>query len=407
MDRYDFLYREFVEGAGIREDHFLRLVQSDPTTIEGEKPKAGRYSQWLLVHMGRESKRLRLRLNLLFEALFKYDRLKPLLPSEFRDINRLTEESLLNVVRVHWQEKYLYSKTQWKQRVRRNQVRYLYEDERWDVVVPLTQEASYALAGPPLTRWCTAVKQDSYYENYKVEGNLYMIRDKTQVVTTGKAAGEPRPLYQVHLRRGEFFDHENEDFDFGKFLGENEELKKFFLPIFLHHFKRIKLTDTAFINIIMNVYKDERIKKILMEKCKDFIRNEKRRLYISDWGGFYFMVQAFGHQRFLDIILRCAQPTLVELKIDFHNYHDEGLEISPQITRLKKLEKLSLNGFVKNISKRISQLENLYVLSLCRNKVKSIPESIRKSKTLEVVHLINTPVDIKKEKFSNHIFLIQ
>ena len=53
----------------------------------------------------------------------------------------------------------------------------IYEDNKWVVVIPLSHEASCYYGAE--TKWCTATKdQDSYYNQYKKNGELYYVINK-------------------------------------------------------------------------------------------------------------------------------------------------------------------------------------------------------------------------------------
>jgi hypothetical protein len=54
----------------------------------------------------------------------------------------------------------------------------IYEDERWMVIRPDTQDAScYYGAG---TKWCTAMKNQNHFDNYTSKGRLYYLIDKSR-----------------------------------------------------------------------------------------------------------------------------------------------------------------------------------------------------------------------------------
>ena len=73
-------------------------------------------------------------------------------------------------------EKATTSKAEQKAQRKREEVDYLYDGDRWEVVVPKTKAVSCDMAGAPLTRWCTASDNWNYYERYSGQGPLYMIR---------------------------------------------------------------------------------------------------------------------------------------------------------------------------------------------------------------------------------------
>ena len=73
----------------------------------------------------------------------------------------------------------------------REDAKKIYETNRYVVVVPETQEAScYYGSG---TKWCTAQSDRDYFKNYKENGELYYIIDKTKPTSD--------PLYKIALNK--------------------------------------------------------------------------------------------------------------------------------------------------------------------------------------------------------------
>jgi len=101
------------------------------------------------------------------DALIWFERnLNGKIPTEFRDINKFkTIGEFLRKV----QELATPSRSEIK-----NDVRVVFEDESWKIVVPLSFESS-KLYGTG-TKWCTT--QKTYYDNYMRDGLLYYIIDK-------------------------------------------------------------------------------------------------------------------------------------------------------------------------------------------------------------------------------------
>ena len=73
----------------------------------------------------------------------------------------------------------------------REDAKKIYETNRYVVVVPETQEAScYYGSG---TKWCTAQSDRDYFKNYKENGELYYIIDKTKPTSD--------PFYKIALNK--------------------------------------------------------------------------------------------------------------------------------------------------------------------------------------------------------------
>ena len=43
----------------------------------------------------------------------------------------------------------------------------------------------------------------------QTQGPLFIIRDKSNVVESGKGAGEPKPMYQFHFESNNFMDEDD------------------------------------------------------------------------------------------------------------------------------------------------------------------------------------------------------
>jgi hypothetical protein len=289
-------------------------------------------------------------------------------------------------VETKWNDKYLYTKAEWKKRVKRDFVKYVYEDEFFDIVVPLHEDAAYELSGPPITQWCTSTKIDSYFNKYaSKEYPLYMIRDKRQIVTLGKGSGEPRPLYQVHFDGCLWCDWEDSHFDFASFLKQNEKMKMFFKPMFMKKLKTAVFSTKYFFATITELYEDKAIELRLFRLLKRHI--SKSEVSIVDTQSMRVIFKKFGYHRVLDYIFSKLDENIRQLRIEMRHYNDVGYCLPERIGKYKNLEILDLEGFVKKIPASIGELKKLSVLSLRRNKVKTIPEEIKNIKSLVIMDL--------------------
>ena len=108
----------------------------------------------------------------------------------------------------------------------KDQVKVVFENDRWLIVIPLTYEASCYWGNG--TEWCTATRErDTYYKQYSSQGPLY--------ININKQTGEK---YQFHFESNSFMDQYDEEirkpiFDdlgpdieqvYRKILGQNQFL---------------------------------------------------------------------------------------------------------------------------------------------------------------------------------------
>jgi hypothetical protein len=412
MDRYEYLKKTYVDTNKFRLDEFEDALRIDPTSVVNDNIKhVGKYAQWilnLLVKHGHGSSDIENQK--LTEALSKYDRIKFKLKAEYKDINHFKQvRTFYNIVDLFWEDKYLFTKAEWKKTVKRKYVKCIYEDDEFDVVVPLHEDASYELAGPPITQWCTAVKNDSAFHRYHADGPLMMVRDKSQMITFGKAKGEPRPICQIHLSSSLFCDREDNEFDLVKWLNKNEKLKQFFRPYFMESLrttKRLYAISHVFFATLIELYPSKAV-ELKIFKLLRLMLADAVHLNIEEHGVIGTMCKAYGHARILDFVFKHLNEKIYEFSVRFRNYTGEGLEIPKSIGRFTQLRKLTLIGFVKKMPEAIGQLENLSVLSLGKNKVKTIPNDIKQCKNLEIIVLSNSDIkpdtiNVNKKVFIKH-----
>ena len=97
----------------------------------------------------------------------------------------------------------------------------LFEDENWLVIHPKTEEAAcYYGKG---TRWCTAAREDNYFDRYNQDGNLYIIISKKN----------PEEKYQFHFESASFMNAEDKDINDAekKRILSDDGLQKFLLKL--------------------------------------------------------------------------------------------------------------------------------------------------------------------------------
>jgi hypothetical protein len=411
MNRYEYLVNHYVKANLVQQSDFDKILMSDPTAAVDANANIGRvgkYTQWMLnlfVH-----KRLEISgsdLQEIEEYIFKYDRIKHLLKPEHKDINKLKNRLVLkSLVESKWEEKYLFSKAEWKRTVKRKHVQYVYEDESFDIVIPTSEYASYELAGPPISKWCTATKFDSYFHRYAKDGPIYMIRDKNQIISHGKCAGEPKPLYQVHFESGLFCDREDNHFDLVNFLNKNAKVKKFFKPRFVQAMKRATFSSRVMVTAAVELYNEDGffIKRFI-KIFKEYLQKESGSVSIGDYNLTALLCKEIGYHRVLDYVFQHLAENIDALHIRFRNYKGDGYNLPWSLGRFKMLKTLELDGFVKKIPESIGDLENLSLLLIGKNKVKTIPETIIKCKRLEIIDLKKSDIDITTLKIKKNVYV--
>ena len=181
--------------SDIPEDDFGRIVAADPTS--GNGARVGAYSKWLLSlyrHMSEMERRRFVDEDLTkaTEYLTVFDKYKSQLPQNVRNISKYESlPRLYDAIKQFFDDK-PHTKGEMKRQIKSGAEK-VYEDERWLVVIPHTEEAS-CLYGAN-TQWCTAARKDNAFDEYAPSGNLYINIDKKN-----------NRKYQFHFESNQFMD---------------------------------------------------------------------------------------------------------------------------------------------------------------------------------------------------------
>lgn len=165
--------------ADIPSDEFMKVVKADPTYREEKGDKMGKYGKWLLGLYRRKM----LKLEDLYKAteyltyFVKYynkipqkDIMKyPNLPSLYDAVSTFINAEMNG-------NEMATSKSDEVRRIK-SDVKKVYEDENWLILIPLTKEASIYYGKN--TQWCTAAEHsNNMFDYYNSKGPLYINIDK-------------------------------------------------------------------------------------------------------------------------------------------------------------------------------------------------------------------------------------
>jgi hypothetical protein len=398
QSRYEYLKEKYVDTNIIDLDGLLSIVAADPTsnvTGEGDmqRIKAGKYTQWILkqymklCRFSEEGSEIIFTKNpsIFFEDLYKvmedlqiYDRIKlkkHIFPEDKKDIFNIEDEwELFQLVQPHKKEEVVLTKAEVKQKVIAENVELIIDGERWDIISPKTKEAAVVVSGPPLTRWCTAADGYNHFENYHRQGKLYIIRDKTVIVQSGRGAGQPKPIWQFHFETNSFMDVDDRRVDIMDILQKNQELKKMFRPLMAKHFLSSKMVQIK--------YPNDNVSKFIV---------------------------LYGFDEFLDSL----SPDITELDIDCQGASPTvNFALPRSIRRFKKLECIYLQKCVSSVPEEIGELSELQNLSLPNNPMlKTLPRSLVKLKKLITLNIrgsvnVQLPNEIKRLDEAKELFII-
>jgi len=414
--RFQVLFDKFVKPKekgqrGIMPfETLFALIAADPTTKipEGmnvdtakpeqmEKVKIGKYAQWLLKNFvtpklepnhplmvldpqsGQYKSALREFQNLFMEDLYKvttnlqkFERFKNRLPQEFRDINKLTPETLYDQVKDFSLEKTKATAAEKKeasQTYAHPGAEIVYRGQDWTVAKisdkgPLGKEAACFYGGSHNearrgeTNWCTSSPGLQWFDRYIGKGPLYVVIPntpssfKTYGKETGEVSGLPANRYQFHFPDNQFMDADDRQINLIEFLNTNEEgLKQFFKPEF------------------MKSLAGDKGEKVVID-------------YPSDSASKFIALYGF------DEFFATLPATLKRLTFKNTSRDKISLNIPNDIGRFKQLNAINFVGCVASIPEAICSLENLQYLSLVNNPdLQMLPDCIGNMPNLMVINL--------------------
>lgn len=286
-DIYDKYYKD------IPMDVYDEIVtHGDPTYNPNKPEKMGIYSKWLL----QQYRNGTLKTEDLYKAkqyLAAFDKYKAQIG--VRDIGQYRSlPQLYDAVGGYIENPgQSVSKSEQIRNVKKNEAEKVYEDGRWLVVVPNTQEAAcYYGKG---TQWCTAATGSSNYFNYYNEqGPLFINIDKAN-----------NRKYQFHFETEQFMDERDDDIDtpIEDEIGLTPELTRWYaerykdmaLPIFSNY------RAGELVRITGDIYVDDDERNILRLDAEN---GELNTLYSAGYDGWiayeplwsrYLRITSAGH----------------------------------------------------------------------------------------------------------------
>ena len=414
--RFDVIYNKYVKPnketrKGLMPFQILfEIIAADPTskvpegmTAETAKPedmekvKIGKYTQWLLKNYANPKidlesgitdpnspavkKAIKEYQDLFMEDLFKvtndllkFERFKNRLPQEYRDINKLTPETLYDQVKDFSLEKTKASKEEKKEASTTYQhpgAESVTRLNDWTVVKisdkgQLGKDAACFYGGYYLeptkgeTRWCTSAPGLDWFNRYINKGPLYVVipnspRPFTGSMDVGEKSGLPALRYQFHFQDHQYMDPADRQIDLVEFLRKEEPgLREYFKPEFMAN-----LAQGGGKKVSVNYPSDSASKFIAL----------------------------YGFDEFFETL-----PENIE-RLEFVRKGGEAfnLPIPDSIGRFKEMTALHLVGCVSKIPDSICQLKNLMFLSLPDNtNLQPLPDCIADLPELTVVNLKNS-----------------
>ena len=299
--------------------------------------------------------------------LQKFDRHKGKIPAEFRDINKLTPESLYNLVKDFSLEKTKASKEEKKaaaQTYEHPGADVIFRGNEWTVAKisdtgQIGKDAACFYGGNQLepskgeTRWCTSAPGLSWFNRYIKDGPLYVVIPNTTEGKRGEVSGLPAERYQFHFPSGQFMDVHDRQIELVDYLnGPMKEIK----PLFKHEFAKGLTSDNrGNKELIIDYPRDATSKYVALYGWDDLFNSVDKDIERID----------FTNTSRNPLVLTFP-PSLADFKNLQTFYVENGLDKVPEeLKGLKNLEFLSFpnNPNLKELPEWIADLPNLMALS--------------------------------------------
>jgi hypothetical protein len=388
------------------------IIAADPTsripegmTAETAKPddmekvKIGKYTQWILKNYATPNidlesgitdpnspavkQAIKQYQDLFMEDLYKvtgdlmkFERFKNRLPQEYRDINKLTIETLYDQVKDFTLEKTKATADEKKEASKTYSHPGAESVQRfsdWTVVKisdtgQLGKDAACFYGGYYLepqrgeTRWCTSSPGLTWFDRYIKDGPLYVVipnspRKFTGSMDIGEKSGLPAYRLQFHFPSNQYMTPDDRNIDLIDFLDKQApELKEYFKPEFM----------------------------------KGLSQNNGKKVSVNYPGDSASkFISLYGFPEFFDTL-----PENIErLEFTKKGGTELALELPPSIGKFKNLSALHLVGCIKQIPEEICGLEKLQFLSLPDNpNLQKLPSCIANLPRLTVINLKNSNV---------------
>ena len=309
--------------------------------------------------------------------LMKFERFKNRLPQEYRDINKLTPETLYDQVKDFSLEKTKATAEEKKEASTTYQhpgAETVTKFGNWTVVKisdkgQLGKDAACFYGGYYLepqkgeTRWCTSSPGLTWFDRYIKDGPLYVVipnspRKFTGSMDIGEKSGLPAYRLQFHFPSNQYMTPDDRNIDLVDFLSKEEEgLKNYFKPEFMGG-----LSQNNGEKVSVNYPGDSASKFIALygfDEFFDTLPENIKRLEFTHKGGTSF-----------------------------------NLDLPERIGDFKQLSALHLVGCVSKIPDSICNLKELKFLSLPDNpNLQPLPACLAELPKLSIINIKNSKLD--------------
>lgn len=222
QDAYGQFYKD------IPQEEFTEIVNADPFS---KSNFLSPYAKWLLGLYKNK--------NLKLEDLYKatkyievFNKVKSRLPIDKRDINKYKSlpDIFVSIQPYLESDEEVQSNTSLEKEIKRKETKRLFEDEYWLVIQPLTERAACYYGKN--TEWCTAAKENNYFNYYNKQGPLFINIDKKN-----------NRKYQFHFETSQFMDENDREIDLLDLIKRNPTLRNFYNNFLKDEVKNLNFND--------------------------------------------------------------------------------------------------------------------------------------------------------------------
>ena len=162
--------------------------------------------------------------NRIKQEIQKFEKVKPKLPQQSRDINRISSLRDLYALLEPFEDQEVKSKRSVKQDIKQQGAKTIIDTPNFKVIIPTTKEAACFYGRG--TKWCTAATEsDNMFDHYNQQGSLYVI-----------IAGDRK--FQLHMEADQFMDEHDNDISSKDiaYLSKYPEYKQFLEMLINKHY---------------------------------------------------------------------------------------------------------------------------------------------------------------------------
>jgi hypothetical protein len=352
-EAYNKFYKNLFNKDDEKSDKekFNKIIDLDPT-YNKDKNKLGEYTRWLfrkdnveLLKKAKDEDLYKIKNDLEF---FNTSKIKNLLPTDKKDINKFNIKTLLDFIfdlESKSDSEELKSKTDIEKEIKKDVDKYNLTN--WTIIVPKTEEAScYYGKG---TKWCTAATgYNNMFDRYNNRGSLYILINKQ----------DPSEKYQFHFEDSQFMDAKDYPIRLGEFMNENDDVYEFFNKIYGNDLD-FNICEASLENGDTETFENFYSNKFTDEQKESLVRAAFEGDGNSD--GYYTVSMALNYIDYPDMAKDFRRDFLYGLEASLENrYDDENYDAIMFIHHIGGFNEDNIDDIMKQVDiKDLDEIEKI------------------------------------------------